>query len=210
MTCRAAFPQGGMLENEGPGLLTMALRAVFIPTRHRQSAGWLHDVAAMRVMTLNAIHLLFHHRVMLWQPKLDFRGTMTLEAGRRISAGVDDEFPTSATAGDMKTASAMASLAAGLPCSFRRFQVDPGVGARWKDAREIRMAFHTGFVAHKAGPRYLRRSLDRPRHRRAGIDQERGGNHGAEGQDRNCCLAWLQVLSIPCSVFDVQCSMFRV
>jgi len=115
MACRAALAKGRVFENEGARLLAVALRAVFIQTRDGQSGGGLHDVAAVRVMALNAIHPLFRDRMMLRQPELDFRRTMTLEAGRRILAGVDNKLPTPAASGDMETAGAMASFAAGLP-----------------------------------------------------------------------------------------------
>src|SRR5437879_2720737 len=65
----AALAQRRMLEHEWPGLLAMALCAPFIETPHRQTSARFEDIAAMRVMALNAIHSVLRHRVMLGELK---------------------------------------------------------------------------------------------------------------------------------------------
>ena len=72
----AALPQRRMLEDKGPGLLPVALSAGFVLARHRQPAGGFEDVAPMRVVALDAIHLLLRHRVVLG--KLEFRLLLTM------------------------------------------------------------------------------------------------------------------------------------
>ena len=145
-------------------------------------------------MALNAIHLFFYHRMMLGQVEFHLGRAMALEAGRRVLAGVDDKLPAPPASGDMKTAGAMASLAAGLPRPFRRLKVNAGVSAGWKDAGDVGVTFRAGFVADETRPRYLRRSLDGPRHCRAGVDQQGTDARGDQGQDESCCLAWFQAV----------------
>jgi len=79
VTHRTTLPQRGVLENKRPGLLAVTLRARLVSARHRQAAGRLQNVAAMRVMTLRAAHVLFDKRMMLRQMKLCFGLAMTLE-----------------------------------------------------------------------------------------------------------------------------------
>ena len=89
---RAPFPQGLVFKYEGPGLLAMTLRAAFVQPRHRQSAVWFHDVAAVRIVALHAVHPVFNDRVMLRQVELRVDFKMALKAGRGVLAGIGDEF----------------------------------------------------------------------------------------------------------------------
>lgn len=62
---RAAFPQCLVLEHDRPRLLLMTLRTALVKPRHRQASRGFENVAAMRVMTLHAVHMAFLDRVML-------------------------------------------------------------------------------------------------------------------------------------------------
>src|SRR5439155_501087 len=64
---RTALAERFVFEHERPGLLAMALRAGLVQPRHGQSAVRFHDVAAVRVVTLDAVHPVFNHRMMLRQ-----------------------------------------------------------------------------------------------------------------------------------------------
>jgi hypothetical protein len=55
----ATFTQSRMFKNDGLGLFSVALGATFVQAAHRQSAGRFHDVHAMRIMALDAIHFAF-------------------------------------------------------------------------------------------------------------------------------------------------------
>jgi len=104
----ASFSQRRMLEHKRPRLLFVALRAVFIHARHRQPPRRFHDVAAVRVMALHAIHLLLQNRMMLWQVEFAFNGAMALETCRGILARIHNEFPAPAPTLDMQAAWPMA------------------------------------------------------------------------------------------------------
>lgn len=112
----ATFPHRRVLEDEGPGLFAVALAAVFILARHRQAARWFHDVHAVRVMALNAVHFALDDRVMLGEMKFSLGFLMAPKAGFGIFAGIDDEFFQSTTSRhlNMFAARAMAGFAAGL------------------------------------------------------------------------------------------------
>jgi hypothetical protein len=144
---RAALPQRRMLEDEGPGLLPVALSAGFTLPRHSQPAGRFVDVAAVRVMALHAIHLLLRHRVVMGEQELRLFLAMALETGRRVLPGVDDEFASPSAARDMKAGRPMARFAARLPYGTGVFQVDSGVGTGRKDAGDVPMAVGASLVA---------------------------------------------------------------
>jgi hypothetical protein len=69
VTRRAAFAQRRMLKDEWLRLFAMALRAGVVQTSKRKSVVLLHDVPAMRVVALHAIHFAFGERMMLRQVK---------------------------------------------------------------------------------------------------------------------------------------------
>lgn len=70
MANRAAFPQRCVLENKWPRLFPVALPAGLVSTRHREAAGRLENVPAMRVVALRATQLVFRQRMVLRQPEL--------------------------------------------------------------------------------------------------------------------------------------------
>jgi hypothetical protein len=113
MADRAAFSQGGVFENKGPGLLPMTLRAIFVHPGHGQATGRLHNIAAVRIMALNTTYLLLQHGVMLRKMKFHFRRAVTLEAGNRIFAGVQNKLSRT-PAGNVQTARAVTRFTTGL------------------------------------------------------------------------------------------------
>ena len=80
---RAAFAQGGMLEDKRPRLLAMALGAGFVGLRHGQAARRLENVLAVRVVALDAVHVAFDDGMMHGQLKFRVRRQMAAEAGVR-------------------------------------------------------------------------------------------------------------------------------
>ena len=154
---RAALPHRRMLEDKGPRLLPVALRAAFTPTRHGQPARRLEDVAAVRVMALHAIHLLLRHRVVLGKLELRLFLAMALVTSRRVFAGIDDEFASPAAARDMQARRPVARFAARLPQRASVFEVDSGVGAGRKDAGDAPMTIGAGLVADERRARNVRR-----------------------------------------------------
>lgn len=91
VTSRATFAQGWMFKDEWPGLLPVALSAGFVLPRHSQASRWFHDVRAVRVMALDAIHLAFGYRMMLRKMELCVHVQVALVTSRRILTWIHDE-----------------------------------------------------------------------------------------------------------------------
>jgi hypothetical protein len=81
MAGRAAFAQRLVLENKGPGLVAMTLRAAFVLPSHGQPAFWLEDVATVGIVTLHAAQAAFNDLMMLRQAKFSVNVEMTLKTG---------------------------------------------------------------------------------------------------------------------------------
>src|SRR5271169_5060277 len=142
-----------MLEDDGPGLLPVALSTGFIQTRHRQPAGWFMDIAAMRVVALRAVHLPLQHRMVLWKSKLPLLLAMALETSCGVFAGIEDELAPAAAARDVQACRTVARLATRLPCRARIFQLDSGVPTGRKDPRDAAMTLGASLVADKGRTR---------------------------------------------------------
>lgn len=147
VTGGAAFAQRFVLEDKGPRLVAVTLRATFVLPGHGQTAGRLEDVAPVRVVTLAATHMAFENLMMLRQAEFRVNVKMALEAGRWILAGVDDE--SGAAAGlDMFAAGTVAGFTAGFAHLGRIFKMDPGMRAGGEFADDIGMTVQAGVVAN--------------------------------------------------------------
>ena len=132
MTNGAAFAQGFVFENERAALFAMTLRASFVEARHGEAAGGLHDLVAVRVVAVHAIHVAFDDRVMLGEIKFGMDVEVALKAGAGIFAWVDDEPAAAAADAHMFAGRAMAGFAAGDACEFDVIFVEAAVCACWK------------------------------------------------------------------------------
>ena len=146
MANRAAFPQGFMFKNKGPSLGLMTLGATLVLQGHRQPAGRLEDVAAMRIVAIHATHVAFNYRVMMRQIKFRLRIEVALEAGLRIFARVNDEFRR-ATGTDVFAARTVAGFATALARHRRVFKMQSGVRAGRKFPDDVRMTIGACMVA---------------------------------------------------------------
>ena len=180
---RAPFPQGLVFKYEGPGLLAMTLRAAFVQPRHRQSAVRFHDVAAVRIVALHAVHPVFNDRVMLRQVELRVDFKMALKAGRRVFAGIDDEFAAPAPDTHMLAPRSVARLATGRRRPFQVVLVKPRVRARRKDARDVAVALRAHFVANEVCAFNLGRFHDGPVKRGTRAEKH---NAQANQRQRDC------------------------
>ena len=81
VTNGAAFAQRRVLEDEGPGLLAMALRAAFVLPGHGQSAPGFENVTPVRVVALDTGQAAFDDLVMLREAELRLDIQMTLKTG---------------------------------------------------------------------------------------------------------------------------------
>ncbi len=74
-----------MLEHHGLGLHPVAFGAGFVQARHAKPARMFHDVHAVRIVALDAVHFAFENGVMLGEMKFSFDVGMTFQAGRRFT-----------------------------------------------------------------------------------------------------------------------------
>ena len=149
----------------------MALRAGLVQPRHGQSAVRFHDVAAVRVVTLDAVHPVFNHRMMLRQVELRVDFKMTSKAGRGVFARIDDEFAAPAPDAHMLAPRSVARLAAGRRRPFQVVLVKPRVRAGRKNARDVAVAIGTHSVANEVCAFNLRRFHDGPARRGTRADE---------------------------------------
>ena len=160
MTGRATFAQSFMFEHDAFRLRSMATRALFIQTRHCESARGLHHVLAVRVVALHAVHLPFTHRMMLGKIELSMNFEMTRETRLRIVAGIHNEFFTLATDGDVFTSGTGARFASRTAGHLRSFNVQPRVRTGCEDACVLGMAVGARGVPDKCGTGNVRRWRD--------------------------------------------------
>lgn len=180
----AAFAQRGVLEDERPRLLAVALGAGLVVAGERQAALGFHDVHAVRVMALDAVHLAFEDGVMLRKIELRVCLEMAGETGLRIAAGIDNELVGGI--GDVFAARAVAGFATLFADQAGLFQVQARVRAGGKGAGDGCVTVGTDAVADKGGALDGRRGHDGAGKRGAGVEQENryGGSQGA-GQRRH-------------------------
>jgi hypothetical protein len=169
----ATFTHRRMLKDDRLGLFVMALRAIFVQPRHRQATRRFHDVHAVRVVALHAIHFAFEHGMMLGQMKLGLGIQVAFEAGFGLLAGIDDEVveATATAHGDMFAPGTVARFAAVLAGHSPVIEMQPRMGAGGKHPGDICVTVRTGFVADKSGALNLERLNDCAIHRGTGIDQ---------------------------------------
>lgn len=163
----AALAQRFMFEDECSRLFAVAIRASFVQARHGQAAGWLKNIASVRIMALHAIHQSFEHRMSFGQLEFCVRVQVTLETGRRVAPRIQNEPAPSAPHGDMFAAGAVARFAAGRPGKFGGIEVNTRVRAAREYPRVIRMTLSADFIPDESCAIDLGRSHDGAIERRA-------------------------------------------
>jgi hypothetical protein len=172
----ATLTQRVVLEDKWPGLVSMAWGATLIAPRHGQPAGGFHDVRAVRVVALDAVHAAFPDRVVLGEVELSLHVQVALKTSGRILAGIDDESLAAAQAGrgDVFAGGAVAGFAPALAGDGRILRMNCRVRAGWKSSHKVGVAIRAGLVAHEAGTGDFQRRHDLGRGRGAREDQQRG------------------------------------
>ena len=153
MTGGAAFAQGVVFEDHGPGLRTVTLRATFVQAGHGQAAGGFENVAAMRIVALHTIHARFKDGMVLRQMKLAFDIVVALKTRRGILARIDDE-SSPATGLDVLAAGAMTGFAARTSGQLVPAGISAGMGTGRIDRDNASVALRARLVADKMGARY--------------------------------------------------------
>ena len=153
---RAAFAECFMLVNDWPGLFAMALRTCFVEARQarlgphteRRPMGCFENVRAVRIVTLHAVHALLQDGVMVRQPELSVHLNVTLKAGRRFPARINDQL-SAASSLDVQAAGSVTRFAPAGLAARQIGNMNACVRAGRKEAREICVAIDAGLVADK-------------------------------------------------------------
>ena len=154
MAGRATFTNGFVLEGEGAGLDSVAIRAGVVDLGYR-------GAALMRVMAIAAAHLASEHRMAVGHRELSLLVEMALEAGFWRFLGVDDG--ASAAAGfHVLAAWAVAGFATHVLGVFT-FDLEFGVVRSAEVLGDIFMAGGAGIRANESGTGDAGRSHHDPR-----------------------------------------------
>ncbi len=140
------FAHRRVFENKRTRLVTMTLCAAFILPRHGQSARRFENVAAMRIMALDTVHMPFDNGMMMRQVEFCVDVEMTLKTGRRVLARVDDKISTT-TGLNVFAARPVTGFAAGLVNHCRVARMNPRVRAAGKFLDDFFVAIRAGLVA---------------------------------------------------------------
>jgi hypothetical protein len=173
---RATFAERVVLEDKGPGLVSMALGATLIPPRHGQPSGGFHDVHAVRVVALGAAHPAFQDRMVMGEVDLTLHVQVALKASGRVLARINDESFAAAQPdrGDMFAAGTVTGLAPALAHHRCLLGMNPRVRAGGEPPHKVRMTIRAGVVADEMGAGDFQRRHDLGRGRGAGDEQQRG------------------------------------
>ncbi len=177
VTHSAAFAQGFVFKDQRTRLLAMTGRAAFVEARHRESAGRLEDVAPVRVVTVHAVQPPFDDRVVVRQIEFRVRLQVTLEAGRRVLAGIDDKLTPTAAHRDVLAARTVARFASRLIGHWGCVKMDAGMWAGRKRAEIIGVTLVARAVTNKRRPRNLRRRKHGARDGGTGVGQQADEQH---------------------------------
>ena len=200
----AAFAQGRVLEREGPGLFAVTLGAGFIHPRHRQTAFGSEDIAAMRIMAMDAVHPIFEDGMMLRQLELSVRGEMAFEARGGILAGIQNELPSAAGC-DVLAARAVTRFTTTLPGhGAGLFQMDARVRTRSEGADIIGVAIEAGAIAGIVRPGNFERighgarqtgtRIEKEAPDKTGQQQQHGDNGSRHGRRQLAGVGMIQWL----------------
>lgn len=148
----ATFAQRFVFENERLRLVAVAGSARLVQSRECKAAGGFHDVHAMGIMALHAVHFPFLHGMMLRQIELGVRFEMTLETGGGVLAGIQDESAAPAAGFDVLAPGAMTGLATTVAGPGIGREVHPRVRAGGKLLDIIGMTRQAGLIADELGP----------------------------------------------------------
>jgi hypothetical protein len=151
----AALAHRRMLEHKRSRLRPVTLGTRLIRAAHGKTTSRLENVAAMWIVTLDAVHFAFDDGMVLRQMELSLDRTVAFKTGGRIAAGIDNEFSSAATTGDVETARPVARLTASLPRGPAVFETNAGVGTGRKNSGDISVALGAATVANKSGSRNL-------------------------------------------------------
>jgi len=159
----AALAHRRMLEHKWSRLRAVTLGAGLIWSSHGKATRWLENVAAVRVVTLDAVHFAFNDGMVLRQMELSLDRAVAFKTGGWIAAGVDNDFSSAATTGNVETARSVARLTASLPRGPAILEANAGVRAGREDSRNVGVTLRASAVTHKSGSRDLGSRCQRKR-----------------------------------------------
>lgn len=151
VTGGATLPQSLMLVDMHAALFPVTRCAGFVLTCHRETARRLEEIQPMGIMALNAAHLALGNGMVLRKMKLTSDLKMTFITSAGIRPRIGNESPTPAPRLNMKTARAMAGLAAMEIAAACLGNLDLRVPTHRKATRDIGMTVKTGLIPDESG-----------------------------------------------------------
>lgn len=110
MTNGTALPEGLMLKDTGSSLVLMALHADVVLSADSHAFRSI-DIFSVWIVTVDAVHPSFSHRMMILEIKGHFDPEMTLITNRRILSRIDNILTFASAHFQMKAAFSVAGLA---------------------------------------------------------------------------------------------------
>jgi hypothetical protein len=157
---RATFSQRLVFKDGHFCLFSMTRGAVFILSCEAHPPCCLEDFRAVRIVTINAVHLLLKNGMMLREAEFCVCTEMAIKASRGVLAGIDDEPATTTTSLDMLTARTVAGLTPDAAGGVFNTDIQSRVRTVMENAGIIRMALSTGFISNKRCTFNFRRRED--------------------------------------------------
>lgn len=185
MASQAAFTQRFVFVDKGPGLFPVALPARLVQPGHGQPSGRLEDVPPVRIVALDAVHVLLDDRMMMGQLELGVRIQVALKARGGIFTRIHDELAAAAAGRHVPAARAVARFAAGHTRPFRIVFIKPAVRAARKTSGNVRVAIYAGGVPNKGGAFDVRRCGDGAIEGRAGTENQTNQAEGSRHDESN-------------------------
>lgn len=184
----AAFAQRFVLEDEGFGLVAMALRAGLVEAGHGETGGGFQHVGPVRVVALDAIHSAFDDLMMLRQIEFGVGFQMTIETSGRVFAGIENKFAATTADLDVLAARAVTGFATARTNLRIRGKVHAGMCTGGKGLNVTDVTGEAGLIAGEMSAGNFRREDNLTRGGGAGVQQHEQTTDEADGQQR-CAAA---------------------
>lgn len=175
MASGAAFAHGLVLIDMHLSLLAVAGDARLVLARHSQASGRLHEIQAVGIVALDAVHLSLGHRMMVGKVELSLGLKMALVAGLRVVAWIGDELAPASARLHVQASWPVAGLTAVERALSILTDLNLRVTAHRKTPGNVGVAFEARLIANEMSPLDMRRNYDGSLDGPTGAQSETGG-----------------------------------
>ena len=182
-------------EDEMTRLVAMTGDALLILAGQGNSVGLLENLAAVRIVAIDAVHLPLQHGVMLRQPEIAVLARMAIQAGLRVFAGIENQGRSGFRCLNVEASGAVTGFAAARFRPRRILREKPGMNAVRIVPDEVLVTVGAAFVADELG------AFD-PGRKAAGIGQGGAGGRGQQARGQQDDGSDRQREPMPEKMFD--------